>query len=142
MSHRVSAAIVLGLGIAFDILCAFLYHAVSDPHEAFTAKTFHLLVDAMLLSALLGLVTTSVGSVMWARRASNAAVIAAVIGLILATMIYVNRVTFGFDDGRVLIVPFVGLVVLLMIIGRAAGQAKANSNEASAGSKNDGVNYS
>jgi hypothetical protein len=135
VSPRVSMRIVLGLGIVFDILCAVLDHTLSSPSTAFTGQAFDLLVDAMLLSALLGLLATSLGSVMWALRASNEGVIAAVIGLILALMIYANRVRFGFDDERVLVVPFVGLVVLSMIVGRAVGHAKANREESSAGSK-------
>jgi hypothetical protein len=55
--------------------------------------------------------------------------------LILATMIYVNRVRFGFDDERVLVVPFAGLVVFLMIIGRAIGHAEASRGESSAESQ-------
>jgi hypothetical protein len=118
------------VGIFFDLLVALLDHALSNP-----GGKFYLLERGLVLSAWFGLLGTSVGTVMWARRASTEAVIAAVAGLILAMMIYVNRVRFGFDDERVLVVPFVGLVVLLMIIGRAVGHAKANREESSAGSK-------
>lgn len=130
-----SGQIVLGVGIFFDLLVAFLDHALSNPNIVFTRGTFDLLERSLGLSVLFGLLGTSIGIVMWARRASNEAVIAAVIGLILTMMIYVNRVKFGFDDERVLVVPFVGLVVLLMIIGRAVGHAKANREESSASSK-------
>jgi hypothetical protein len=135
LSPRQSAWIVLGVGILFDVLVAFLDHAVSDPNAAFTGRTFDLLIHALGLFALLGLLATSAGSVMWARRASTEAVIAAVIGLILMMMIYVSRVRFGFDDERVVVAPFAGLVVLLMIIGRAVGHAKANREESSTASK-------
>ena len=123
---RQSAALVLGTGIVFDAIAAILDHLVSRSNIAVSPLTYGFLTGALFLSAFFGLIGTSAGSLMWARRASNAAVIAAVMGLVLATMIYTNRVTFGFDDERVMLIPFVGLIVLLLIAGRLAGHAKSN----------------
>jgi hypothetical protein len=123
---RQLSAIVLGTGIAFDAIAAILDHLVARSNIAVSPLAYGFLTGALFLSAFFGLIGTSAGSLMWARRASNAAVIAAIIGLVLATMIYTNRATFGFDDERVMVIPFVGLMMLLLIVGRLVGHTKAN----------------
>jgi hypothetical protein len=72
---------------------------------------------------LLGIAGTLDGSVMWARRATDGAVIMAVMGVILFALIYGNRVRFGFDDPKVMVIPFAVLAVISLFIGRMIGRA-------------------
>jgi hypothetical protein len=132
-SARRSAQVLLGLGIAFDVLVAFIDRVISDPNINLTRTMSDLLDHGLLWSAFFGLVGTSVGSVMWAKESSNRTVIAAIGGLVLGTLMYESSITLGFDDERVLVVPFVGLIVLLLAIGRLVGRSKAKNDEFSAG---------
>src|ERR1700736_5810222 len=114
--RKLSARAVFGLGIFYDVLAAFPYYVFTK--TSFTSSTYKVLGLVLMLCILFGLVGTFIGSVMWARAASNQAVLAAVMGIILSTLIYGNRVRFGFDDPRVMVIPFAGLVAFLLIIGR------------------------
>lgn len=120
--RKLSARAVLGLGVLYDALAAFLYR-ISINISYRDAR--HGVVDfALMLSLVLGVAGTSIGSAMWARGASNRVVIGSVIGLVLLIVVYVRRATFGFDDPRIVVPAFAGLVVFFLLLGRAVGVAE------------------
>ena len=112
------------MGIFYDVLTAFLYRAFT--HASYAISTYGVLEFLLLLSILFGLAGTLVGGAWWARGASNKAVIAAVMGIVFFGFIYNNRVKIGFDDPKVVVIPFAGLVAIFLIIGRAVGHAESN----------------
>jgi len=122
--RRLSARAIFALGIFYDVLAAFLYRAFTN--ASYASPTYGVLEFALLLSILLGFAGTLIGGAWWARRASNEAVIAAVIGIVFFGFIYNNRAKIGFDDPKVVVIPFAGLVAILLIIGRAVGHAESN----------------
>jgi hypothetical protein len=123
-----STRTVLAVGICCDALVPFLYYlfdemSIGGRSDAFG---FRLLVLALMLSILFGTIGTFVGSVMWARRAANEAVIMAEMGVILFLLIYGNLVKIGFDDPKIMIIPFAVLVAILLFIGRVIGHVASN----------------
>jgi hypothetical protein len=126
---HLSTRAVLAIGICSDTLAAFLYYAfveVSFTWMRTYALGYKLLGLALMLSILFGVAGTLVGSVMWARRAASGSVIMAVGGVILSALIYGNRVKFGFDDPKVLVIPFAILVVISLFIGGVMGRFASN----------------
>jgi ABC-type uncharacterized transport system permease subunit len=87
---------------------------------------FKLLGLALMLSILFGLAGTLAGSAMWARGAAGGAVIMAVLGVIVFALIYGIRVKIGFDDPKVLVIPFAVLVVISLFLGRLMGRFSSN----------------
>jgi ABC-type uncharacterized transport system permease subunit len=75
----------------------------------------------LLAAIFLGISGTFIGSVMWARRASTEAVVATVVGVIFFVLIYGNRAQMGFDDPKIMVIPFALAVTVLLLIGRAVG---------------------
>jgi hypothetical protein len=103
-------------------LCC-LYYVFEEKN--FDTRTYplgsKLLVLALMLSICSGIVGTLLGSAMWAKRAENGAVIMVAFGAILLMLIYDNRVRIGFDDPKMLVIPFAFLVVLSLLVGRVIG---------------------
>jgi hypothetical protein len=130
---RFSTRAVLGVGIGSDILVPFLYYIFEN--MTFDVRThplaFKLLGLALLLSIFSGLVGTTLGSAMWAKRAENGAVAMVVFGVILLVLIYDNRVRIGFDDPKMLVIPFGFLVVLSLLIGRVIGYVASTRQSSS-----------
>jgi hypothetical protein len=50
----------------------------------------------------------------------------AVMGVILFTLIYGSRAKFGFDDPKIMVIPFAALVVVLLIVSRVVGHVTSN----------------
>jgi hypothetical protein len=125
---RLSTRTVLIVGICCDALVPFLYYLFDE--MSFGGRSdafgFRLLVLALMLSILFGIVGTFVGSVMWARRAANEAVIMAEMGVIFFVLIYGNLVKIGFDDPKIMVIPFAVLVAILLFIGRVIGHVASN----------------
>jgi hypothetical protein len=120
---RLFTRTVLGVGICSDALVPFLYYVFEE--KTFDTRTYplgsKLLVLALMLSICSGIVGTLLGSAMWATRAENAAVVMVALGVILLILIYDNRVRIGFDDPKMLVIPFAFLVVLSLLVGRVIG---------------------
>ena len=74
-----------------------------------------------MLSICSGIIGTLLGSAMWAKRAESSAVVMVALGVILLMLIYDNRVRIGFDDPKMLVIPFGFLVVLSLLVGRVIG---------------------
>jgi hypothetical protein len=123
---RLSTRTVLAVGICCDALVPFLYYLFDENGGRSDGFGFRLLVLALMVSILFGIVGTFVGSVMWARRAANEAVAMAEIGVILFVLIYGNRVKIGFDDPKIMVIPFAVLVAILLFIGRVIGHVASN----------------
>jgi hypothetical protein len=115
------AHVILAIGIVSDVLVSLLYHAFVNG-----LRPPNVLVFSLLTSILLGISGTFIGSVMWARRASSEAVIAAVFSIILLMLLYGNRVQIGMDDPKIMVIPFALVVVLLLLIGHVFGKVRQN----------------
>jgi len=68
---------------------------------------------------------------MWAKRAASGTVIMAGLGVILLMLIYGNRVRIGFDDPKIMVIPFGFLVLLSLLIGRVIGYVASNRHSSS-----------
>jgi hypothetical protein len=125
---RLSARAVPAVGICSDVLVPFLYYLFEE--MSFDSRThsvgFTFLGFVLMLSIFSGIVGTLVGSAMWAKRAASGTVVMAVLGVILLLLIYGNRVKIGFDDPKIMIIPFGLLVVLSLLIGRVIGYVALN----------------
>ncbi len=130
---RLSARALLAVGICSDVLVPFLYYLFEK--MSFDIRShplgFKLLGLALMLLILCGIVGTMLGSAMWARRAASGTVIMTALGVILLTLIYGNRVRIGFDDPKIMAIPFGFLVVLSLLIGRVIGYVASNRQSSS-----------
>jgi hypothetical protein len=125
---RLSTRVVLSIGICSDVLVPLLYYAFEE--MSFDIRShplgFKLLGLALMLSILFGVVGTTLGSAMWAKRAATGAVVMAAFGVILLMLIYGNRARIGFDDPKIMVILFGFLVVLSLLVGRVIGYIVSN----------------
>lgn len=130
---RLSTRAVLGIGICSDALVPVLYFVFEQTR--FDSRShplgFKLLGLALLLSILFGIVGTLLGSAMWAKRAASGSVVMTAFGIILLMLIYDNRVRIGFDDPKMLVIPFGFLTVLSLLIGRVIGYVASSRQSSS-----------
>ena len=85
----------------------------------------------LMLSIVFGIVGNLIGSAMWAKRAASGTVIMTALGLILLILIYGNRVRIGFDDPKIMVIPFGFPVLLSLLIGRVIGYVASNRQPSS-----------
>ena len=125
---RLSTRAILVIGICSDALVPVLYYFFEE--LSFDTRTYplgyKLLGLALGLCILSGAIGTTVGSAMWAKRASSGAVVFVALAVILLLLIYGNRVSIGFDDPKIVVFPFGSLVVLSLLVGRVIGYILSN----------------
>lgn len=109
------ARMILVVGVFSDVLALLL-------------DTYHVFGLVLLVSVVIGIIGTLIGGLMWARRASNESVAAAVMGIVMFLFLYGNRVKIGFDDERILVFPFALLVVMFLVIARVIGHRGTKNN--------------
>jgi hypothetical protein len=128
--HRISARALLAIGLCCDVLVPILYYALSELSYTVSSDSgvLKLLELAMAVLFFGGVVGTTIGSGMWARQASNAAVAKAVAGVALLTLIYANLTRLGLDDPTIWVIPFGLLVVVFLVVGRVIGNVASNRN--------------
>ena len=95
---------------------------VSSDALALSLDSYYIYGLVLLVSVVIGIIGTLIGSVMWARRASNDSVAAAVVGIVMFLFLYGNRVKMGFDDERIAVFPFALLVIMFLVIARVIGR--------------------
>lgn len=128
--HRISARALLVIGLSCDVLVPLLYYILSEVSYTLSTDSgvLKLLELAMAVLFFGGVVGTTIGSGMWARQASNAAVAKAAASVTLLTLIYANLARIGFDDPKVMIILFGLLVVVFLVVGRVIGNVASNRN--------------